>query len=131
VDGVKAQDEIVGTLWSSRGRPRTPSSRWWSSPADSTPSTARQCPGIIKAVTKEGGKDFDGRLKFADRRAAPGPNRVQLRVQPADVQHGRADPVWDRLRYFLATEYYKTDDDRKRAVQAARAARRVRPQKAS
>jgi len=68
--------------------------------------------GIIKAVTKEGGKDFDGRLKFATDELLPGRTGYNYGYNRLTFSMGGPTPVWDRLRYFLATEYYKTDDDR-------------------
>ncbi len=110
VDGVAAQDAVVGTLWSS---PK-PTSDALASVVVITggfdAEYGQAMSGIIKAVTKEGGSTTQGRVRYITDEVFPkedlnfGYNRLTLSL---------GGPLgWNRLRYFLSTEYFKTDDDR-------------------
>ncbi len=108
VDGVAAQDMVYGTLWSSP-KPTTGAIQSVvviTGGFDAEYGSAMS--GIIKAVTKEGGKKTSGRLRYQTDEMFPnddlnyGYNRLALSL---------GGPVYKRLRYFLSTEYFKTDDD--------------------
>jgi len=110
VDGVAAQDAVVGTLWSS---PKPTSDALASVVVvtggfDAEYGSAMS--GIIKAVTKEGGSRTSGKLGYLTDEVFPNPdlnfgyNRVTFSIG--------GPTFWNRLRYFLSTEYFKTDDDR-------------------
>ena len=110
VDGVAAQDQVYGTLWSSP-KPTTDAIQSVvviTGGFDAEYGSAMS--GIIKAVTKEGGTRTTGRLKYRTDELIPdeaynfGYNRLTFSL-------GGPTPIWNRLRYFLSTEYFKTDDD--------------------
>ncbi|MFO7675803.1 MAG: TonB-dependent receptor [bacterium] len=110
VDGVAAQDAVYGTLWSSP-RPTTDALQSVvviTGGFDAEYGEAMS--GIIKAVTREGGARTTGRLRYATDEIFPradynyGYNRLSLSL-------GGPIPLWNRLRYFVSTEYYRTDDD--------------------
>ncbi|MEO0069839.1 MAG: TonB-dependent receptor [candidate division WOR-3 bacterium] len=111
VDGVAAQDAVVGTLWSS---PR-PTSDALSSVVvitggfDAEYGSAMS--GIIKAVTKEGGGNLSGRVRYLTDEVFPKPD-LNFGYNRLTFSLGGPTPLWNRLRYFISTEYYKTDDDR-------------------
>ncbi|MBN2538220.1 TonB-dependent receptor [candidate division WOR-3 bacterium] len=111
VDGVAAQDAVYGTLWSSP-RPTTDALQSVvviTGGFDAEYGEAMS--GIIKAVTKEGSAKTTGRLRYTTDEVFPVPaynygyNRLSFSL-------GGPLPLVNRLRYFLSTEYYKTDDDR-------------------
>lgn len=111
VDGVSAQDKVYGTLWSSP-KPTTDAIQSVvviTGGFDAEYGEAMS--GIIKAVTKEGGSRTTGRLGLVTDEVFPNPdlnfgyNRISFSV-------GGPTPFWSRLRYFLSTEYFKTDDSR-------------------
>jgi len=111
IDGVSAQDMVYGTLWSSP-KPTTDAIQ---SVVVVTGGFAAEygeaMSGIIKAVTKEGGQKTSGRLRYRTDEVFPDPdynygyNRLTFSV-------GGPTPLLNRLRYFLSTEYFKTDDSR-------------------
>ncbi|MEO0073209.1 MAG: TonB-dependent receptor [candidate division WOR-3 bacterium] len=109
VDGVQAQDAVVGTLWSS---PK-PTSDALSSVVvitggfDAEYGSAMS--GIIKAVTKEGGSRTSGRVRYLTDEMFPRPD---LNFGYNRLTFSIGGPVYRRLRYFLSTEYFRTDDDR-------------------
>lgn len=109
VDGVAAQDAVVGTLWSS---PRPTSDALASVVVitggfDAEYGSAMS--GIIKAVTKEGGGKTSGRLRYVTDEVFPRPD-LNFGYNRATFSLG--GPLVSRLRYFLSTEYYRTEDDR-------------------
>ncbi len=110
VDGVQAQDAVVGTLWSS---PKPTSDALASVVVitggfDAEYGSAMS--GIIKAVTKEGGSTTSGRLRYLTDEIFPNPD---LNFGYNRLTFSLGGPLgWNRLRYFISTEYFKTDDNR-------------------
>ena len=109
VDGVAAQDKVYGTLWSSP-KPTTDALQSVvviTGGFDAEYGSAMS--GIIKAVTKEGGRKTTGRIRYLTDDVFPnaaynhGYNRLSFSI-------GGPSPV-PRLRYFVSTEYFRTDDD--------------------
>jgi outer membrane receptor protein involved in Fe transport len=68
--------------------------------------------GIIKAVTKEGSNRTTGRLSYTTDAIFPVSSGYNYDYTRATFSLGGPIPLWNRLRYFLSTEYYKTADDR-------------------
>jgi outer membrane receptor for ferrienterochelin and colicin len=111
VDGVQAQDALVGTLWSSP-KPTTDALQSVvviTGGFDAEYGSAMS--GIIKAVTKEGGSRTTGRFGYTTDDFFPANTGYNYGYNRLTFSLGGPTPVWNRLRYFLSTEYYKTDDD--------------------
>jgi len=111
VDGVAAQDALVGTLWSSP-RPTTDALQSVvviTGGFDAEYGSAMS--GIIKAVTKEGGSRTTGRVGYTTDDFFPASTGYNYGYNRLTFSLGGPTPVWNRLRYFLSTEYFKTDDD--------------------
>lgn len=109
VDGVAAQDAVYGTLWSSP-RPTTDALQSVvviTGGFDAEYGEAMS--GIIRAVTREGGPRTSGRVRyhtdgvFPSRALNYGYHRVNLSL-------GGPTPLWNRLRYFVSGELYRTED---------------------
>jgi len=66
--------------------------------------------GIIKAVTKEGGSTLSGRVRLLTDGVFPNPD-LNYGYNRLSFSIGGPTP-YNRLRYFLSTEYFRTDDDR-------------------
>ena len=112
VDGVAAQDALVGTLWSSP-KPTTDALQSVvviTGGFDAEYGSAMS--GIIKAVTKEGGSSTTGRVSYRTDDVFPANTGYNYGYNRLTFSLGGPTPVWKRLRYFLSTEYYATDDDR-------------------
>jgi len=112
VDGVSAQDALVGTLWSSP-KPTTDALQSVvviTGGFDAEYGSAMS--GIIKAVTKEGGSRTTGRVGYTTDDFFPASTGYNYGYNRLTFSLGGPTPVWNRLRYFLSTEYFKTDDDR-------------------
>ncbi|MGQ9707365.1 MAG: TonB-dependent receptor [bacterium] len=110
VDGVAAQDAVIGTLWSS---PKPTSDALASVVVvtggfDAEYGSAMS--GIIKAVTKEGGSRISGKVGYLTDEVFPKPD-LNFGYNRATFSLG-GPAFWNRLRYFLSSEYFKTDDDR-------------------
>jgi outer membrane receptor protein involved in Fe transport len=112
VDGVSAQDAVVGTLWSSP-KPTTDALQSVvviTGGFDAEYGSAMS--GIIKAVTKEGGSRTTGRVGYTTDDVFPASTGYNYGYNRLTFSLGGPTPVWNRLRYFLSTEYFRTDDDR-------------------
>jgi outer membrane receptor protein involved in Fe transport len=112
VDGVNAQDAVIGTLWSSP-RPTTDALQSVvviTGGFDAEYGEAMS--GIIKAVTKEGGSRNTGRVGVITDEVFPERTGYNYGYNRLTFSLGGPTPVWNRLRYFLSTEYYQTEDDR-------------------
>jgi outer membrane receptor for ferrienterochelin and colicin len=112
VDGVSAQDALVGTLWSSP-KPTTDALQSVvviTGGFDAEYGSAMS--GIIKAVTKEGGSKTTGRVGYTTDDIFPASTGYNYGYNRLTFSLGGPTPVWNRLRYFLSSEYFKTDDDR-------------------
>jgi len=110
VDGVSAQDALVGTLWSSP-KPTTDALQSVvviTGGFDAEYGSAMS--GIIKAVTKEGGTRTTGRLGYTTDDVFPANSGYNYGYNRLTFSLGGPTPIWKRLRYFLSTEYLKTDD---------------------
>ncbi len=111
VDGVAAQDKVYGTLWSSP-KPTTDAIQSVvviTGGFDAEYGEAMS--GIIKAVTKEGGQRVSGRVNYLTDDIFPGKD-LNYGYNRLAASIGGPTPLWNRLRYFISTEYLKTDDDR-------------------
>jgi len=111
VDGVAAQDALVGTLWSSP-KPTTDALQSVvviTGGFDAEYGSAMS--GIIKAVTKEGGSRTTGRFGYTTDDFFPASTGYNYGYNRLTFSLGGPTPIWNRLRYFLSTEYFKTDDD--------------------
>ena len=111
VDGVSAQDALVGTLWSSP-KPTTDALQSVvviTGGFDAEYGSAMS--GIIKAVTKEGGTKTTGRVGYITDDIFPMNTGYNYGYNRLTFSLGGPTPVWKRLRYFLSTEYFKTDCD--------------------
>jgi len=111
VDGVAAQDALVGTLWSSP-KPTTDALQSVvviTGGFDAEYGSAMS--GIIKAVTKEGGLKTTGRLGYTTDDFFPASTGYNYGYNRLTFSLGGPTPLWNRLRYFFSTEYFKTDDD--------------------
>jgi len=111
VDGVSAQDQVYGTLWSSP-KPTTEAIQQVvvvTGGFDAEYGEAMS--GIIKAVTKEGGTAVSGRVRYLTDEVFPNPD-LNFGYNRLSLSLGGPIPFWNRLRYFISTEYFKTDDDR-------------------
>jgi outer membrane receptor for ferrienterochelin and colicin len=112
VDGVAAQDALVGTLWSSP-KPTTDALQSVvviTGGFDAEYGSAMS--GIIKAVTKEGGNKTTGRVRYTTDEFLPASTGYNYGYNRLSFSLGGPTPIWNRLRYFLSSEYFKTDDDR-------------------
>ncbi len=112
VDGVAAQDAVYGTLWSSP-KPTTDALQSVvviTGGFDAEYGSAMS--GIIKAVTKEGGSSTTGRVGYSTDDWLPASTGYNYGYNRLTFSLGGPTPIWNRLRYFLSTEYYRTDDDR-------------------
>jgi len=110
VDGVQAQDALVGTLWSSP-KPTTDALQSVvviTGGFDAEYGSAMS--GIIKAVTKEGGTRTSGRFGYTTDDFFPANTGYNYGYNRLTFSLGGPTPIWNRLRYFLSTEYFKTDD---------------------
>ena len=110
VDGVAAQDQVYGTLWSSP-KPTTDAIQSVvviTGGFDAEYGEAMS--GVIKAVTKEGGSRTAGRLRYLTDEVFPNPD-LNFGYNRLSLSLGGPTPLWKRLRYFLSTEYFKTDCD--------------------
>ena len=110
VDGVAAQDALVGTLWSSP-KPTTDALQSVvviTGGFDAEYGSAMS--GIIKAVTKEGGSRTTGRVGYSTDDVFPASTGYNYGYNRLTFSVGGPTPVWNRLRYFLSAEYLKTDD---------------------
>jgi outer membrane receptor for ferrienterochelin and colicin len=111
VDGVAAQDALVGTLWSSP-KPTTDALQSVvviTGGFDAEYGSAMS--GIIKAVTKEGGSGTAGRVGYTTDDFFPASTGYNYGYNRLTFSLGGPTPIWNRLRYFLSSEYFKTDDD--------------------
>ena len=111
VDGVAAQDAIVGTLWSSP-KPTTDALQSVvviTGGFDAEYGSAMS--GIIKAVTKEGGSKTSGHVAFTTDDFFPQNTGYNYGYNRLVFSLGGPTPVWNRLRYFLSTEFFRTADD--------------------
>jgi outer membrane receptor for ferrienterochelin and colicin len=111
VDGVSAQDALVGTLWSSP-KPTTDALQSVvviTGGFDAEYGSAMS--GIIKAVTKEGGSKTTGRLGYTTDDFFPASTGYNYGYNRLTFSLGGPTPIWKRLRYFLSSEYFKTDDN--------------------
>ncbi|MBN2466047.1 TonB-dependent receptor [candidate division WOR-3 bacterium] len=111
VDGVAAQDALVGTLWSSP-KPTTDALQSVvviTGGFDAEYGSAMS--GIIKAVTKEGGSRTTGRVGYTTDDIFPHSTGYNFGYNRVTFSLGGPTPIWKRLRYFLSAEYFKTDDD--------------------
>jgi outer membrane receptor for ferrienterochelin and colicin len=110
VDGVAAQDALVGTLWSSP-KPTTDALQSVvviTGGFDAEYGSAMS--GIIKAVTKEGGSRTTGRVGYTSDDFFPQSTGYNYGYNRLTFSLGGPTPIWKRLRYFLSAEYFKTDD---------------------
>ncbi len=110
VDGVAAQDQVYGTLWSSP-KPTTDAIQSVvviTGGFDAEYGEAMS--GVIKAVTKEGGTKATGRLAYTTDEMFPNPD-LNFGYNRLTFSVGGPMPFWQRLRYFLSAEYFKTDDN--------------------
>jgi outer membrane receptor for ferrienterochelin and colicin len=110
VDGVSAQDALVGTLWSSP-KPTTDALQSVvviTGGFDAEYGSAMS--GIIKAVTKEGGARTTGRVGYTTDDVFPANTGYNYGYNRLSFSLGGPTPIWKRLRYFLSTEYLNTDD---------------------
>jgi hypothetical protein len=110
VDGVSAQDALVGTMWSSP-KPTTDALQSVvviTGGFDAEYGSAMS--GIIKAVTKEGGTSTTGRVGYSTDDVFPASTGYNYGYNRLTFSLGGPTPIWKRLRYFLSTEYLKTDD---------------------
>jgi hypothetical protein len=107
---VSAQDALVGTLWSSP-KPTTDALQSVvviTGGFDAEYGSAMS--GIIKAVTKEGGTKTTGRLGYTTDDFFPASTGYNFGYNRLTFSLGGPTPIWKRLRYFLSSEYFKTDD---------------------
>lgn len=110
IDGVAARDAVVGTLWASP-KPTTEAIQEVIVITGSfDPEYGEAMSGIVQAITKEGGSKTSTRVKYTTDKMFPnddlnfGYNQVQWTL-------GGPIPVYNRMRYFLSTQYLKTDDN--------------------
>ncbi len=111
IDGVAARDAIYGVLWSSP-KPTTEAIQEVIVITGSfDPEYGEAMSGIVQAVTKEGGTKTSSKIKYTTDEMFPnddlnfGYNQVQWTL-------GGPIPMYNRLRYFISTQYFKTDDSR-------------------
>ena len=111
VDGGAAQDAVYGTLWSSP-KPTTDALQSGvviTGGFDAEYGSAMS--GIIKAVTKEGGNKTSGHLAYTTDDFIPENTGYNFGYNRLTFSLGGPTPVWNRLRYFLSTEFFRTADD--------------------
>jgi outer membrane receptor protein involved in Fe transport len=111
IDGVAAQDALNGLLWASP-HPTTDALQSVvviTGGFDAEYGEAMS--GIIKAVTKEGGAKTSGRLGYTTDEMFPSSTGYNYGYNRLTFSLGGPTPIWNRLRYFLSTEYFKTDDN--------------------
>lgn len=108
VDGVAAQDAVYGTLWSSP-RPTTDALQSVvviTGGFDAEYGEAMS--GIIRAVTREGGPRTTGRARYSTDGVFP-TRALNYGYHRLNLSLGGPTP-YNRLRYFVSGEYYRTDD---------------------
>lgn len=110
IDGVAARDALVGTLWSSP-KPTTEAIQEVIVITGSfDPEYGEAMSGIVQAITKEGGTKTSTRVRYTTDEMFPekdlnfGYNNVQWTI-------GGPMPYYDRLRYFISTQYFRTNDN--------------------
>ena len=111
VDGVAAQDSLVGTLWSSP-KPTTDALQSVvviTGGFDAEYGSAMS--GIIKAVTKEGGEKTSGHLAYTTDDFFPQSTGYNYGYNRLALSLGGPTPIWSRLRYFLSADFFRNGDD--------------------
>ncbi|MBS4015600.1 MAG: TonB-dependent receptor, partial [Candidatus Latescibacteria bacterium] len=110
IDGVAARDALVGTLWSSP-KPTTDAIQEVIVITGSfDPEYGEAMSGIVQAITKEGGTRISTRIRYTTDEMFPnkdynfGYNNVQWTL-------GGPIPLYDRLRYFISSQYFVTNDN--------------------
>ncbi|MCS7258586.1 MAG: TonB-dependent receptor [candidate division WOR-3 bacterium] len=111
IDGVAARDAIYGVLWSSP-KPTTEAIQEVIVITGSfDPEYGEAMSGIVQAVTKEGGTKTSTRVKYTTDEIFPKPD-LNFGYNQVTWTLGGPIPFYNRLRYFLSTQYFKTDDYR-------------------
>ncbi|MEO0107966.1 MAG: TonB-dependent receptor, partial [candidate division WOR-3 bacterium] len=115
IDGVSAKDALVGTLWSSP-RPTTENIEAVEVITGSFDAEYGEAmSGVIQTVTREGGERTSSKLKYTTDEMFPGKD---LNFGYNLVQWTVGGPLGIKpLRYFLSTEFFRTDDAREALYQ--------------
>jgi outer membrane receptor protein involved in Fe transport len=112
VDGVSAGNALTGDL----SRAPKPTTDALSSVVVITggfdAEYGQAMSGIIKAVTKEGSKRTTGRVRYVTDEVFPANSGYNYGYNRATFSLGGPVPFWQRLRYFLSTEFFRTADNR-------------------
>jgi outer membrane receptor protein involved in Fe transport len=121
IDGVAARDAVYGVLWSSP-KPTTEAIQEVIVITGSfDPEYGEAMSGIVQAITKEGGTKTSTRIKYTTDEMFPNPN-LNFGYNEIQWTIGGPIPFYNRLRYFISSQYLKTDDasDARYKVQSPR-----------
>jgi outer membrane receptor protein involved in Fe transport len=107
IDGVSAKDKLVGTLWSSP-KPTTENIQEVEVITGSFDAEYGEAmSGVIQTITKEGGEQTSGRLRYTTDEMFP---NKDLNFGYNFVQATLGGPlVFKPLRYFVSGEYLRTN----------------------
>lgn len=112
VDGVSAGNALTGDL----SRAPKPTTDALSSVVVITggfdAEYGQAMSGIIKAVTKEGSARTSGRVRYVTDEIFPEKTGYNYGYNRVTFSLGGPTPLYNRLRYFVSTEFFRTDDAR-------------------
>jgi len=111
IDGVAARDAVYGVLWSSP-KPTTEAIQEVIVITGSfDPEYGEAMSGIVQAITKEGGSKTSTRVKYTTDEMFPD-NDLNFGFNEVQWTLGGPIPIYNRMRYFISSQYLKTDDSR-------------------
>jgi len=111
IDGVAARDAVYGVLWSSPKPTTEAISEVIVITGSFDPEYGEAMSGIVQAITKEGGSKTSTRIKYTTDKMFLNDD-LNFGYNMVTWTLGGPIPFYDRLRYFLSTQYLKTDADR-------------------
>ena len=111
IDGVAARDAVYGVLWSSPKPTTEAISEIIVITGSFDPEYGEAMSGIVQAITKEGGLQTSSRVKYTTDKMFPNPD-LNFGYNQVTWTLGGPIPSYDRMRYFLSTQFLKTDADR-------------------
>ncbi|MEO0076126.1 MAG: TonB-dependent receptor [candidate division WOR-3 bacterium] len=110
IDGVAARDATLGTMWASPKPTTDAISEVIVITGSFDPEYGEAMSGIVQAVTKEGGTKTSTKIKYTTDEMFPNPD-LNFGYNQLSWTLGGPIPFYNRMRYFLSTQYFKTDDN--------------------
>jgi hypothetical protein len=111
VDGVASRDAIYGVLWSSPKPTTEAISEVIVITGSFDPEYGEAMSGIVQAITKEGGTKTSTKVKYTTDEMFPDKN-LNYGYNQVEWTLGGPIPMYDRMRYFLSSQFFKTEDSR-------------------